>query len=76
MNKNRKDQFKKLGSGGDYYEWYAQMECYFKGKGFWEHVRNNAALVIPEDSNETAEMKPTSVKRLLWTLYIQIFLKL
>ena len=63
MANDEKPRFKKLGAGGDYYAWLAQMECYFKGLGLWQHVSEGTELVIAEGATETAEMSTNKCKK-------------
>ena len=39
------------------------MECYFKGNGHWEHVRNNEAIQLEADNEDTQEMITNRCKK-------------
>ena len=48
-------EFKRLGTGGDFYSWLSQMQTHFESKGTWEFVSENEEIELEEDSDLTID---------------------
>ena len=48
--------FRKVGAGGDVYNWIVQYHTHFEALGLWEHVQDDAEIEVDEDNENSAEI--------------------